>query len=65
MNAAKMIIRARKRAGISKAEAARRCGMSRQSYHVLERGDYDPRLATLVSVAKALGCRLVCKLEGR
>lgn len=64
-NVATMIERARKRAGYSKSEAARRCGMARQNYGTVESGKWNPQLETLDHIAKALGCRLHIELVPR
>lgn len=45
--------------GLSQAELARRCGMSQPAIARLERGDHEPRLATLRRVAHALDAQLV------
>lgn len=65
-NIATSIKRARKRAKLTQAEAARRAGISRQHMSALEGGTYEhPRLTTLDAIAKALGCRLVVELKER
>lgn len=45
--------------GLSQAELARRCGVSQPAIARLERGEHEPRLATLRRVAHALDAELV------
>jgi len=45
--------------GLSQAELARRCGVSQPAIARLERGEHEPRLATLRRVAHALDADLV------
>ena len=45
--------------GLSQAELARRCGVSQPAIARLERGDHEPRLATLRRVAHALDADLI------
>lgn len=45
--------------GLSQAELARRCGVSQPPIARLERGEHEPRLATLRRVAHALDADLV------
>jgi transcriptional regulator with XRE-family HTH domain len=44
---------------LSQAELARRCGVSQPAIARLERGEHEPRLATLRRVAHALDADLV------
>lgn len=43
------------RLGVSQAEAARRCGLSRQRLHQLVNGMYEPRLSELRALVVGLG----------
>jgi transcriptional regulator with XRE-family HTH domain len=45
--------------GLSQTELARRCGVSQPAIARLERGEHEPRLATLRRVAHALDADLV------
>lgn len=55
---------ARKRAGISQAELAKRMGVSQQQVQRLEDPEKsNPTVATLRGVAGALGCRLRLRLD--
>lgn len=45
--------------GLSQAELGRRCGVSQPAIARLERGEHEPRLATLRRVAHALGAELI------
>jgi transcriptional regulator with XRE-family HTH domain len=56
--------RARDRAGISAAVAARRLGWSRQHIDLLERGRDDVSLDTLTTLAQLYNCRLHWLLTG-
>lgn len=49
--------RARRAAGLSATEVARRSGRSRDVLHRLERGD-DVTVASLLSILRAMGCGL-------
>lgn len=51
--------------GLSQAELARRCGVSQPAIARLERGEHEPRLATLRRVAHALDADLVLDLAFR
>jgi len=46
--------RTRERAGISQEELASRCGLHRTEISFLERAQREPRLSTIVKLAKAL-----------
>jgi transcriptional regulator with XRE-family HTH domain len=46
--------RARKAAGISQEELAKRCELHRTEVSLLERGGREPRLGTMVKLATAL-----------
>ena len=60
------LIRARKRAGLTQAEVAKRMGTKTPSVARLEAGggnkQHSPSIATLNKYAKAVGCRLEIKL---
>ena len=45
--------------GLSQTELARRCGVSQPAIARLERGEHEPRLATLRRVAHALDADLI------
>lgn len=57
---------ARQAAGLSIAEAGRRAGISRSSWHDLESGHRgnNPTLSTVAAVAQALGLSMLELLEG-
>ena len=62
--AVKLALRwARKRAGLSQAELARRAGLSQPAVARLEDPDHNPTLDTLERVAAALGTRLEVGLK--
>jgi DNA-binding XRE family transcriptional regulator/predicted RNase H-like HicB family nuclease len=62
--AVKLALRwARKRAGLSQAELARRAGLSQPAVARLEDPDHNPTLDTLERVATALGTRLEIGLK--
>src|SRR6266542_2182173 len=52
---ARQLIAFRTEHGLSQAELARRCGVSQPAIARLERGEHEPRLATLRRVAPASG----------
>jgi transcriptional regulator with XRE-family HTH domain len=54
---------ARKRAGLTQAELARRAGLSQPAVARLEDPDYNPTLDMLERVAAALGSRLEVALS--
>jgi transcriptional regulator with XRE-family HTH domain len=56
---ARQLIAFRIEHGLSRAELARRCGVSKPAIARLERGEHEPRLATLRRVAHALDADLV------
>ena len=65
-NIAKQVARARKRADLTQAEAARRAKISRQHFWKIETGEIAlPQLATLDAIAKALNMKLVVELRER
>jgi transcriptional regulator with XRE-family HTH domain len=53
---------ARKRAGLSQAELARRTGRAQSAVARWERGDVEPRLSTLVELVRACGLELTVGL---
>ena len=56
---ARRLIAVRVENGLSQAELARRCGVSQPAIARLERGQHEPRLATLRRIAHALDADLV------
>jgi transcriptional regulator with XRE-family HTH domain len=56
--------RARERAGISQEELGDRCGLHRTEISFLERAQREPRLSTIVKLAKALGIKPADLLKG-
>jgi DNA-binding XRE family transcriptional regulator len=62
---ARRLITLRVEHGLSQAELARRCGVSQPAIARLERGEHEPRLATLRRVAHAFGADLVLDLSFR
>lgn len=50
---------ARKRQGLKQQELAERAGLSRMTVQRIESGAIDPRLSTLVEMARVLGLTLV------
>ena len=56
----------RTRAGLSQEQLGRSCRLHRTEISLLERGERDPRLSTIVRLARCLGVRpseLVAALE--
>jgi putative transcriptional regulator len=51
----KMVRQIRLAKGLSQAELARRCDLSREYINKIEAGKYDPPLSTINALAKALG----------
>lgn len=62
---AKAVIAARKRAGLTQAELARRMGTTQPAVTRMESGRVQPSLRTLQRLAKATGSRLMIKFEPR
>jgi transcriptional regulator with XRE-family HTH domain len=58
MDAAKTLREARKRAGLTQAELARRARTSQATISAYERGRKDPSVATLSRLLAAMGLRL-------
>lgn len=58
MRAATLISRARKRAGLSQAELARRAGTSQPVISAYEHGHRDPSVTTLARLIAATGAKL-------
>jgi DNA-binding XRE family transcriptional regulator len=56
--------RSRKRHGLSQEDLAHACGLHRTEISLLERGDRDPRLSTVVRLARAMDCSASSLLEG-
>ena len=56
---ARQLVVFRIESGLSQAELARRCGVSQPAIARLERGEHEPRLATLRRVAHALDADLI------
>jgi transcriptional regulator with XRE-family HTH domain len=61
---ARNLVAARERLGISQEELADRAGMHRTAVSLLERKGRDPRLETIVKLARALGVKPAALLEG-
>ena len=57
------LLAARTRAGLSQAEMARRMQTTQSAVSRLESGKTLPSLRTLNSYARAMGCKVVIKLE--
>ena len=55
--------RHRTRAGLSQERLARECGLHRTEISLLERGGREPRLSTIVRLARALGVRPAALLD--
>jgi transcriptional regulator with XRE-family HTH domain len=53
----------RHRRGITQQELAFACGLHRTEVSLLERGERDPRLSTVVRIARALDCTASSLLE--
>lgn len=53
------LIAARKSIGLTQAELAARAGLSRMTVQRIEAGDIDPRLSTLLEMARVLGMELM------
>jgi len=58
-----MIIAKRLQAGLTQAELARKIGTKQSAISRLEQGSYNPSLALLNKVAKALGAELKISLS--
>jgi transcriptional regulator with XRE-family HTH domain len=56
---ARQLVAFRVEHGLSQAELAKRCGVSQPAIARLERGEHEPRLATLRRVAHALDADLI------
>jgi transcriptional regulator with XRE-family HTH domain len=61
----KLLANARRRAGLTQAELAKRLAISQAAVAQLERGDANPRLATLDRVLRATGVELVVTTRPR
>ena len=53
------LINARKATRLTQAELAARAGLSRMTVQRIEAGDIDPRLSTLLEMARVLGMELM------
>jgi transcriptional regulator with XRE-family HTH domain len=53
---AENVRKARQRRGLSQERLAFACRLHRTEISLLERGDRDPRLSTIVRIARALDC---------
>jgi transcriptional regulator with XRE-family HTH domain len=62
---ARQLIAFRIEHGLSQAELARRCGVSQPAIARIERGEHEPRLATLRRIAHALDADLVLDFSFR
>lgn len=62
---ARAVIAARKRAGLTQLELARRMGTTQPAVTRMESGRVQPSLRTLQRLAKATGSRLLIKFEPR
>jgi transcriptional regulator with XRE-family HTH domain len=62
---ARAVIAARKRAGLTQAELARRMGTTQPAVTPMESGRVQPSLRTLQRLAKATGSRLMIKFAPR
>lgn len=49
---------ARARAGLSQQELADRLGVSRQTIHAIEKGDYNPTIRLCIGICRVLGLTL-------
>ena len=49
---------ARTEAGLSQQELADRLGVSRQTIHAIEKGDYNPTIRLCVGICRVLGVTL-------
>lgn len=62
---ARAVIAARKRAGLTQLELARRMGTTQPAVTRMESGRVQPSLRTLQRLARATGSRLLIKFEPR
>ena len=61
--AARELIAARARAGLTQSEVAQRMGTTQSAVARLEGGKAAPSIRSLLRYAQAIGCRLALKLE--
>lgn len=61
---AKNLRRAREKSGLSQEELGARCGLHRTEISFLERAQREPRLSTIVKLAKALNMKPSALLKG-
>jgi transcriptional regulator with XRE-family HTH domain len=60
---AENVRRSRRRRGLSQERLAFACRLHRTEISLLERGERDPRLSTVVRIARALDCTASSLLE--
>ena len=65
MNGAAILTRARKRAGLTQAELARRAGTSQPVISAYEHGRRDPSIETLRRLVRATGAKLELGVSAR
>lgn len=49
---------ARAESGLSQQELAEKLGVSRQTIHAIEKGDYNPTIKLCIGICRVLGCTL-------
>lgn len=57
------LVEARRAAGLSQEEVARRIGSTQSHLSFIERGIRSPRLSTVESYARAVGARIVWRID--
>ncbi len=55
----RLLLHARKQAGLTQEQVAERAGITRPRYRDIEQGDAAARATTLINVARALGMELM------
>ena len=58
MSANKAMKEARLGAGLSQQQLADRVGVSRQTIHAIEKGDYNPTIVLCIGICRVLGLTL-------